>query len=176
MPIEQDVLLKPMTLKERLKFISLLLACMMTLTAALVFLSETTGATMISLVNGEDAFYYDWRDVLLFLIFPVMGYFEIFLLLGLFCPFSYSLMRLWRGVINIVWVYMYLAFFLSIPLSIAITYYVRSNYESCDGKGPLSGDYYTKDIGMCEQFKYHPEESESDKSFILVTPEDTKIE
>jgi len=164
-----------MTLKERAKIIPLCLFAILLLTGALIFFTNTSGVTMLSILNGEDTFYFDWRDLFILSLFPTMVYFDVLVFLLLFYPLTLDLMSLWSGMINIILAYTVLAFLLSIPLTVAVLGYAIYNYESCGQKGPFSGVNYVKDIGMCEQFKYHPEEDDVDKNFIPITPADSKI-
>lgn len=172
---KQELVIKERkTIKEKIKYILSGLLMITIITAALVFFTNTSGATIISIINKEDTFYYDWRDVLTLLSFPPLIYFDIFSLFLLFTPFTIRLAHLWYKMINLVWVYIIFAFALAIVLSLIISFFIIDDYDSCGQKEPLSGTHYVKDLKMCEQFEYHPETDKSDEVSILVAPADIK--
>lgn len=158
---KQAAITNKMTLKERMKFILLCLFSIVALTGALIFFINTAATSIIYIFIGADAVYYDWRAVIVVLYFPVMGYFDILVFLFLFTPFTFRLAKLWAGFLNIISVYAVLAFFLTLPLSLYISFFPLSDYYSCGLRGPFSGVYYVKDLKMCEQFEYHPEDEKS---------------
>ncbi len=81
----------------------------------------------------------------------------------MFFPVTRNLLEYLLAVMRAVAVYGWLMLFLSIPLSLRISYYPLGNYESCGQSGPFSGSYYVKDLKICEQFEYHPEKDKSDE-------------
>lgn len=171
---QELIIKKRTTTKEKMKFILSGLLMIIIITETLVFVTNTSGATMISIINKEDTFYYDWRSVLILLFFPVLIYFDIFSLFLLFTPFTLRLAHLWHNIIHIVWGYIIFAFILAIVLTPMFSFYIINNYDSCGQKGPFSGTRYVKDLKMCEQFEYHPETDKSDEVSILVAPADIK--
>lgn len=175
MPKKPELTIKKMNLKERVKATFVLSVNVSMLTGALIFFSNVSGATIVDIMQGADTVYYSWRDLFIVLYFPVMGYFDILFFLFLFVPLTSNLAQLWYRVVNIVWIYVHIAFFITLPLSLYVSFYSLSDYYSCGLTGPFSNIHYVKDLKMCEQFEYHPEEDESDKTSILVTPADTKI-
>ncbi|MGL5698284.1 MAG: DUF1240 domain-containing protein [Kluyvera sp.] len=106
---------------------------------------------------GADTVYYSWRDVFALLSLPVMGYFDVLVFLFLFFPLTLHLAKLWWKLLNIISIYIYIAFVLAFPLSLYISFVPLADYHSCGQKGPFSGTDYVKDPKMCEQFEYHPE-------------------
>lgn len=170
-----ELIMKEMSLKERIKFNLVCLLAIMILTGALFFFTSTSFAVIKDVFAGAETLYYDWRDVLILLFFPVMGYFDIFVFLLMLTPFTIQLARLWHKAIKVVWGYIILAFILTLPLSLYISFFPLANYHSCGQKGPFSGTDYVKDPKMCEQFEYHPEKDTSDNSSTAVIPTDTKV-
>lgn len=168
----QEVAEKKMTLKERVKLILLSLFFIVVLTGALIFFTNTSGSTIIDIFTGENTVYYSWKDVLILLYFPVMVYFDVLVFLFLFHPLSFRLAKLWIKMINIIWGYVVLAFFLTLPLSLYISFFPLAGYHSCSKGGPFSGVYYVKVPQMCAQIKYH---SESDNAPTPVPPADVNI-
>ncbi|AGB79567.1 Protein of unknown function (DUF1240) [Enterobacteriaceae bacterium strain FGI 57] len=168
----QEVAEKKMTLKERVKLILLSLFFIVVLTGALFFFINTCGSTIIDIFTGENTVYYSWKDVLILLYFPVMVYFDVLVFLFLFHPLSFRLAKLWIKMINIIWGYVVLAFFLTLPLSLYISFFPLAGYHSCSKGGPFSGVYYVKVPQMCAQIKYH---SESDNAPAPVPPADVNI-
>jgi len=158
---KNELIMKDMTLKERMKFNIAGLFVIAMLTGGLIFFTNTSGVVIVSIFTGADTFYYDFRDVFILIFLPVAGYFDIFALLLLFSPFTFNLAKLWHQAINVVWGYCIIAFFIAIPLSIVISVYILNVYETCGQNGPFSGSYYVKEIKMCEQFEYHPEKDKS---------------
>ncbi|EBS7635322.1 DUF1240 domain-containing protein [Salmonella enterica] len=171
---KRELKMREMTLKERVRFILLCLLSITILTGALVFFGNVCGAEIISLLTGADIIYYNWRVVFILLYFPVVIYFDIFALLLLLTPFTLYLARLWHRAINIVSGYIILAFFLAFLLSLYISFFFLADYHSCDMKGPFSGVHYVKDLKMCKQLEYHPENDKSDDATPVI-PADTKI-
>lgn len=171
---KNELIMKDMTLKERIKFILTCLLAIMILTGALFFFTSTSFVVIKDIFAGTETFYYDWRDVLILLFSPIMGYFDIFVFLLMLTPFTLQLARLWHKAIKIVWGYIILAFILTPPLSLYVSFFPLSNYHSCGQNGPFSGAYYVKAPKMCEQFKYHSEKDKSDDASTPVMP-DTKI-
>ncbi|MGL5698281.1 MAG: DUF1240 domain-containing protein [Kluyvera sp.] len=159
---KNELMIKDMTLKERVKFILTCLLAIMILTGALFFFASTSFVVIKDIFAGAETFYYDWRDVLILLFAPVMGYFDIFVFLLMLTPFTLQLARLWHKAIKAVWGYIILAFILAFPLSLYISFVPLADYHSCGQKGPFSGADYVKDPKMCEQFEYHPEKDKSD--------------
>ncbi|HCB2207343.1 TPA: DUF1240 domain-containing protein [Citrobacter farmeri] len=156
-------IMKEMSLKERMKFIFAGLFTITVLTGGLIFFTKISSVVIVSVFSGADTFYYDFRYVFILLFLPVAGYFDIFALLLLFSPFTFNLANLWYKVINVVWGYCIIAFFIAIPLSIGVSAYIFNDYDSCGQRGPFSGAYYVKDLKMCKQFEYHPEKDKSDE-------------
>lgn len=162
------------TVKERIKFILAGLLVITTLSGGIIFFTNTSGGVIVDVFTGADTFYYDFRDVFILHFLPVAGYFDIFALLLLFSPLTFNLAKLWYKAINVVWGYGMIAFFIAIPLSIAISVYILNGYDSCGQKGPFSGVHYVKDLKMCEQFEYHPDKDNSEGTSIIVKPEAEK--
>lgn len=127
---------------------------------------------MIDIFTGENTIYYSWKDVFILLYFPVMMYFNVLVFLFLFHPLSFRLAKLWMKMINIIWGYVVLAFFLTLPLSLYISFFPLADYHSCGKGGPFSGVYYVKVPKMCAQIKYH---SESDNATTPVLPADANL-
>ncbi|WET42300.1 DUF1240 domain-containing protein [Citrobacter enshiensis] len=170
-----ELKMKDMTLKEKVKFILSCIISIAILTGALIFLFNIFGSAMIDAFRGTDTLYYDWRAIFILLLFPVMGYFDVLVFFLLFTPYTLPLAQFWYKKINIVWGYSIVAFILSIPLSLVIFIHIHNTYDSCGKGGFLSGDFYAKDPKMCEQFEYHPEKDKSDDSSTAVIPTDTKV-
>ena len=158
---KNELTMKKMSLKERMKFILVCLFSITALTDALIFSINTCGATLIDIFTNADTVYYSWRDVFIVIYFPVMGYFDVLVFLFLFLPFTVGITKLWCKVIKAVWGYIILAFILTLPLSLYVSFFPLSNYHSCGQNGPFSGAYYVKAPKMCEQFEYHPEKDKS---------------
>lgn len=164
------------TIKERIKFIVACLFLITATTGALIFFTNTGGAMIMPIIYGGDFFNYDWRVTFILLDFPAMVYFDILMFFVLFSPFTFRLAQLCYKLVNIIYGYIVFAFFIAIPLSLLTYFHIQNmNYYPCDKKGFFSSGYYVKEPKMCEQFEYHPEKDESDKTSILVTPADTKI-
>ena len=159
---KKGVITDNMTLKERVRFILLCLFSIAVLTESLFFFINISGATIIDIFAGADTVYYSWRDVLALLYLPVMGYFDILVFLFLFFPFTFGLAKLWGKLSKIISVYIVLAFFLTLPVSLYISFFPLAEYHSCGLRGPFSGVYYVKELNMCEQFEYHPDKESSD--------------
>ncbi|MGL5698282.1 MAG: DUF1240 domain-containing protein [Kluyvera sp.] len=159
---KNKLMMKNMTSKERVKFILACLFFIIVLTGALVFFANTCGVTIVNIFTGADAVYYGWRDVFIVIYFPVMGYFDVLVLLFLFFPLTFRLAKLWWKLLNIISAYIYIAFVLAFPLSLYISFVPLADYHSCGQNGPFSGTDYVKDPKMCEQFEYHPEKYKSD--------------
>jgi len=172
---KNELTTKEMTLKERVKFIFLCLFAIFVLTGALIFFTNTCGVTIVDIFTGADAVYYSWRDMFIVIYFPVMGYFDVLVLLFLFFPLTLHLAKLWWKLLNIISAYIYIAFVLAFPLSLYISFIPLADYHSCGQKGPFSGSYYVKTPKMCEQFEYHSEKDKSDDASTPVMPADTKI-
>ena len=158
---KNELIMKDMILKERIKFILVCLFLIMVLTGALIFFTSTSGAAIRDIFANADAVYYSWRDVFAVLSLPIMGYFDVLVFLFLFLPFTVGITKLWCKVIKAVWGYIILAFILTLPLSLYVSFFPLSNYHSCGQNGPFSGAYYVKAPKMCEQFEYHPEKDKS---------------
>lgn len=158
----QGLVIKKMTLKERVKITFLLLCITVGLTGAMIFFVNVSGNTVIDIFAGADTVYYSWRDVFVLLYIPVMGYFDVLFFLLLFVPLTSVLAQLWYKMIGIISGYIIVAFVLALPLSLYVSFFPLSDYYSCGLRGPLSGVYYVKNLTMCEQFEYHPEKEGSD--------------
>ncbi|HCB2207342.1 TPA: DUF1240 domain-containing protein [Citrobacter farmeri] len=156
-------IMKEMSLKERIKFILVCLFLISAITGALIFFINTCGSTLIDIFTNADTVYYSWLDVFIVIYFPVMGYFDVLVLLFLFTPLTLRIGKLWGKLLNIICAYIYIAFVLAFPFSLYISFVPLADYHSCGQKGPFSGDYYVKDPKMCEQFEYHPEKDKSDE-------------
>lgn len=149
---------KEVALKERVRLILACLFSIVVLSGALIFFINTAGASIIGIFTGVDAVFYDWRAVVIVLYFPVIGYFDVLVFLFLFLPFTSRLIKLWGKLSKIIFAYIIFAFFFSLPLSLYIHFFPLADYLSCGVRNP----YYVKDISMCEQFEYHPENEKSD--------------
>ncbi|WP_330983265.1 MULTISPECIES: DUF1240 domain-containing protein [Enterobacterales] len=158
---KNELKMKEMTLKERIKFIVLCLISIFVLSGALVFFTSKSGGVIRDIFAGADTVYYSWRDVLALLYLPVIAYFDVLVLLFLFFPLTLRIAKLWRKLLNIVSAYICIAFVLAFPLSLYISFVPLADYHSCGQKGPFSGVDYVKDPKMCEQFEYHPEKDKS---------------
>ncbi|EDQ7230749.1 DUF1240 domain-containing protein [Salmonella enterica subsp. enterica] len=154
---KQEAVMCRMTLKNRIKFIILCLFAIIVLTGSLVFFTNVCGGTIKGIFTEADTVYYSWRDVFIALYIPVMGYYDILVFLLMFLPFTLRLATLWHNIANVIYGYIIIAFILTTPLSLYISYFPLSDYQSCGLKGPFSGVHYVKDLRMCEQFKYHPQ-------------------
>ena len=159
---KKGVITDNMTLKERVKLILVCLFLIVVITGAMIFSVNTAGESIIDIFKGGSAVYYDWRAVLVVLYFPVMVYFDLLIFLFLFFPFTFRLAKLWGKLSKIIFVYIVLAFFLTLPVSLYIFFFPLADYHSCGLKGPFSGVYYVKELNMCEQFEYHPDKESSD--------------
>ncbi|MFA9596384.1 DUF1240 domain-containing protein [Citrobacter telavivensis] len=158
-----ELLLKKMTFKERVKFVFLCFFAIFVLSGSLVFFAKISGSTIRDVFEGADTVYYSWRDVFALLSLPVMGYFDVLVFLFLFFPLTLNLAKIWWKLANIIYAYIYIAFILAFPLSLYISFVPLADYHSCGQKGPFSGVYYVKEPKMCEQFEYHPEKDKSDE-------------
>lgn len=152
---------KELTLQTRIKFFFACLFFIATLTGMLIFFSETALISIIDIFKGADSFYYNSITVLIILQFPTLAYLDILFFLCLFLPFSYCLIQLWYNLINIITLYIFIAFIAFFPLILYISLGPLSDYYSCDHNGLSSGSHYVKNKKMCEQFEYHPEKVKS---------------
>ena len=169
-----EIAARKMPLKEKMKFILLCLFSITVLTGALVFFADVSGTAIIYIIAGADTVYYSWRDVLAFLYLPVIGYFDVLVFLFLFLPFTFRLAKLWGKLSKAIFGYIIIAFILTLPLSLYISFFPLGKYFSCGLRGPLSGAHYVKDLKMCEQFEYHPEDDKPDNTSAPVTSVDKK--
>lgn len=171
----KELFTKETTLKERVKFFLASFLLISVLTSALIFFANISGSVIIDVFAGADTVYYSWRDVFFVLFLPVIGYCDVFILLFLFYPWTYRIVKLWFNMINVITGYAILIFILTIPLSLYISFFPLGDYHSCGLNGPFSGVHYVKDRKMCEQFEYHPENDKSGATPTSLTPADTKI-
>ncbi|XHA17431.1 DUF1240 domain-containing protein [Citrobacter farmeri] len=132
-------------------------------TAATVFIFIVGGSELVDILHKKDVVYYDWKTIPLFLWLPAFFYADILIVSMMFFPVTRHLLEYLLTGMRAAAVYGWLMLFLSIPLSLIISYYPLGNYESCGQSGPFSGSYYVKDLKMCEQFEYHPEKDKSDE-------------
>lgn len=107
----------------------------------------------MGVVNLRSIIYFCWQDVPLLLFIPTGVYFVLLFMSGVFSKNIVPNRILHRGM-NIALGYGGIALVLGFVISLIIPFYLlSSNYVYCDGGGPFSGIFYTKNDVICEQMK-----------------------
>lgn len=143
------------------------------LTGSIMFIYDTVSETILGLIKGDDYLFYDFKQIPLLLLLPVVFYFDL-LAACLFLPFKTKIVPIIKKIMPVVWIYTLLAFFTGLILSIIISIYpLSTEYYQCKPTSIVSsGSYYAKSKETCKQNAYQPS---TDETQSIIVPERNEL-
>ena len=122
------------------------------LTWAVNFIYKTGSESLKGIINREDYFFYDPKDIPLFLFIPVAIYFELICVCVLM-PFKIKTRPFIQKMMYPVAIYCVAAFVIGTLSSIVISFYpLGTDYVKCHSTSIVSsGSSYAKSKEICKQ-------------------------